>query len=422
MYKCYACGREIENPEDACPYCRFPVISTLHGEADEEEAIRQFAEEYRKTNPQYFPKILPNQPNSPKQEATRDEKPLHDASQAQTNQVQVQQDLERLKRQQNLALLRKENERKEQEERRKQEQALHEVTEKTVKKKSRGFVILLVLLLAGAGIYLFITQLLPRLQQTKTAANISTSTESRTEAAVTSTEPATSEKAPETTAQDISTDETETEPEETEAPDPFLSALSEAEPGDVITFGSYEQDGNSANGKEAIEWLVLQKTEDRVLVISNYVLDSQKFHNSSKNALWESCALREWLNDTFLKDAFSEDELKYIPEAAVTADKNPNYDSDPGSDTRDRVFLLSILEAEKCFSSDAARRGLPTAYTISKGVNVSKDGYCWWWLRTPGASSARIACVNASGSAFSGSPCTSQDRGVRPALWISLEP
>ena len=54
MYKCYACGKEIEHPGDTCPFCRFPVISTLHGNQEEEEEIRKFAEEYRRTNPEYF--------------------------------------------------------------------------------------------------------------------------------------------------------------------------------------------------------------------------------------------------------------------------------------------------------------------------------------------------------------------------------
>ena len=54
MYKCYACGKEIERPGELCPYCKFPVISTMHGEKIEEKQIQEFAEEYRKANPQYF--------------------------------------------------------------------------------------------------------------------------------------------------------------------------------------------------------------------------------------------------------------------------------------------------------------------------------------------------------------------------------
>lgn len=55
MYKCYACGREIERPGELCPYCRFPVISTLHGDQVEEQRILEFVKEYREANPQFFP-------------------------------------------------------------------------------------------------------------------------------------------------------------------------------------------------------------------------------------------------------------------------------------------------------------------------------------------------------------------------------
>ena len=54
VYRCYACGRVIEEPGELCPFCRFPVISTMHGHKDELEQIRQFAEEYRRNNPEFF--------------------------------------------------------------------------------------------------------------------------------------------------------------------------------------------------------------------------------------------------------------------------------------------------------------------------------------------------------------------------------
>ena len=46
MYKCYACGRETEQPGEVCPFCKFPVISTMHGDIEEEKQIRAFAAEY----------------------------------------------------------------------------------------------------------------------------------------------------------------------------------------------------------------------------------------------------------------------------------------------------------------------------------------------------------------------------------------
>ena len=46
--------------------------------------------------------------------------------------------------------------------------------------------------------------------------------------------------------------------------------------GDTITFGTYEQDNNTSNGKEAIEWTVLDKNGMSVLLISKQALDCQR--------------------------------------------------------------------------------------------------------------------------------------------------
>ena len=55
MYKCPACGREIEKYDSTCPFCRFPVISTLHGDPEEEKQILAYVEEYKRMNPELFP-------------------------------------------------------------------------------------------------------------------------------------------------------------------------------------------------------------------------------------------------------------------------------------------------------------------------------------------------------------------------------
>ena len=61
-------------------------------------------------------------------------------------------------------------------------------------------------------------------------------------------------------------------------------ALTNASIGDIVVFGTYEQDGNRTNGSEWIEWLVLDKEEDRILVISKYGLSSQAY-NASANPI-----------------------------------------------------------------------------------------------------------------------------------------
>ena len=180
-----------------------------------------------------------------------------------------------------------------------------------------------------------------------------------------------------------------------------------AEVGDIVTFGTYEQDSGTSNSKEDIEWLVLAKENNRILVISDKALDCQPYNPSWSDVTWETCSLCEWLNNDFVNDAFSDDEKAMIPTVTVSANKNPKYDTDPGNTAKDRVFLLSIVEAEKYFTSDEARKCIPTEYALSCGAAPSDDGQtkggedtCYWWLRSPGCdqSSAAYVCVVAAGS------------------------
>ena len=56
------------------------------------------------------------------------------------------------------------------------------------------------------------------------------------------------------------------------ATDPALPYRS-ASKGDTVSFGSYEQDGNTQNGPEPIQWIVLDKIDGQLLLLSADVLD-----------------------------------------------------------------------------------------------------------------------------------------------------
>jgi DNA-binding beta-propeller fold protein YncE len=198
--------------------------------------------------------------------------------------------------------------------------------------------------------------------------------------------------------------------------------------GDYITFGSYEQDNDTSNGPEAIEWLVLDKQDDKILVISKYGLDAKPYNKEYTDITWEKCTLRSWLNDDFYNAAFNADEKKTIVQTEVSADKNPEYSTNPGNDTTDNVFLLSITEVNKYFSSDSTRQCAATDYAIEQGAWTSSeytvDGkatFCWW-LRSPGGNQGHAAYVYFAGSVYHyGDFVSHDDACVRPALWINLE-
>lgn len=203
----------------------------------------------------------------------------------------------------------------------------------------------------------------------------------------------------------------------------WADTVKNASVGDTITFGAYEQDNNTSNGKEAIEWTVLDKDGMSLLLVSKQSLDCQQYNTSYTNVTWESCSLRKWMNGTFLNNAFSAEEQSQIQNTNVSADKSPKYSTNPGNATTDKVFLLSITEAEKYFSSDSARQCSATAYAKAQGAYTSTgNGNCWWWLRSPGIRQDDAAAVTYDGSvSYSGLYVNYVSDAVRPALWINLD-
>ena len=208
--------------------------------------------------------------------------------------------------------------------------------------------------------------------------------------------------------------------------------------GGYVTFGNYEQDNNIGNGKEPIEWLVLDYylADNRVLLLSRYGLDTQPYNSEYKSITWEECSLRTWLNGTFLNKAFTAQEQTGILLTNVDNSYSQGYYKwRAGGDinTQDKVFLLSYAEANKYLNvtnrdrNNTKSRVAPTAYAAKQGTythssNKTADGVAsgWWWLRNPGGTQYTAARVSNDGSLdyFS---VNGTSNCVRPALWINLE-
>lgn len=213
-------------------------------------------------------------------------------------------------------------------------------------------------------------------------------------------------------------------------PQYYRALLTKAAVGDTVFFGSYEQDNETSNGKEDIEWLVLAKEDNRLLVISQYGLDCQQYNTSETEVTWENCTLREWLNEDFFHAAFSDGEKAMIPTVTVSADKNPDCDTEPGESTQDKVFLLRVTEANRYFKNDEERVCGSTAYAKANGVYAANDyttesgvAACWWWLRSPGkyrGIPAAVDCVGGVSSDVDSNFLSYIRFGVRPAMWIEL--
>lgn len=234
----------------------------------------------------------------------------------------------------------------------------------------------------------------------------------------------------------------------------------EAEAGDRIIFGHYEQDNNTANGKEPIEWLVLKVDEstNRALLLSRYGLDARAYRPDAQDAddllAWANSEMRGWMNSSFLNEAFTEAEQRLIAVTTVKTEENAewmaicekqNWGYKPmngGTETQDKVFLLSLEEAmeyggystvEEFFSGQGSEKltAMPTAYAIAQGAKfmfnsfdinamLNGQGFCIWWLRSPGGDAYSAFAVISNGG-FTIDAADFEGYSVRPALWLDLE-
>ena len=194
--------------------------------------------------------------------------------------------------------------------------------------------------------------------------------------------------------------------------------------GDYVNFGKYEQDNNTSNGKEDIEWLVLDVKDGKALVTSKYALDAQVYNEEYVEITWEFCTLRSWLNNHFYNVAFSSEEQSKIPTVNVVAEDSPKFGTDAGNDTLDKVFLLSEGELERYLGTDERGSCRATPYALAQGAYVyanRTDSNCWLWLRSPGVMQDFAAGVSGGGLYKSGYPVDDKNLAVRPVMWITLD-
>ena len=181
--------------------------------------------------------------------------------------------------------------------------------------------------------------------------------------------------------------------------------------GDTVRFGSYEQDNNTLNGKEPIEWTVLDKQGDVYLLISRCALDSKPYNDTKGETDGWNSSLERWLCEEFVSTAFTFEEQSHLCDGMKNEYFYGGY-----------PFLLTKAEAEKYFGTSQARICSATAYAQAQGSYV-KDGACGWWLRLENQN-ANAPRVNIKGEILTGSSSEGgaerTDYSVRPAVYLDV--
>lgn len=218
---------------------------------------------------------------------------------------------------------------------------------------------------------------------------------------------------------------------------------------DNIYFGTYQQssDGSGGYNTDPIKWRVLENANGQLFLLSDQNLDVFQYHTDYESVTWETSTMRSWLNgysaeqntggssgtdytsDNFIGAAFSEKEQGAIADTTVVNDDNPDYSTEGGNDTTDKIFLLSIEEVQNAdygFADNSSGIATNTAYVAGGGKlgtsymnGVGEADY--WWLRSPGDIAFNAALVTFYGGVFSSGFTVYNDYlAVRPAFHLDL--
>lgn len=252
--------------------------------------------------------------------------------------------------------------------------------------------------------------------------------------------------------------EVATEESNTEEPEPATTealetvVLKDAEIGDIVQMGTYEQDGDPET-EDPICWDVLDKDGNAVLLISHDVIAYQRFSDSRKCVIWEDSEIRSWLNQEFYAEAFDEEEQASIRETTLenlstvgfAAHVDPSGDvqvRESRPDTKDKIFLLSWKEAEQYYGNrltDASVLGrkpsravlqkreaiftdiiieeLPAMYPYSRHLPDGTERLPWM-LRSTGMKDYTILVIGYEGKWDQDYP--DSYNGVRPVMWVDV--
>lgn len=180
-----------------------------------------------------------------------------------------------------------------------------------------------------------------------------------------------------------------------------------------IFFGAYPQ---TASGELApIEWRVLDRCEDKTMLISEKVIETSKFNRS-----WPYSDLRKWLNEDFVFEAFTEEEKKHILTTKVKCCVNPLFDEHFYEETEDQVFLPGISTVLGYLGGDGAAICRASDYAAAKDIGETGQG-CYWWTSTFGRVMRNIVGVRPDGTfSLQGFMTDYIKMGVRPCIQLEL--
>ena len=154
---------------------------------------------------------------------------------------------------------------------------------------------------------------------------------------------------------------------------------------------------------EPIKWRILQVNGTEYKLVTELIIDNQKFHSSTDTRTidgktiyannYEYSDIRKWLNEDFYTKAFTK-ELQSIINTTLVDNSlaSTGYSSNKNicNDTYDKVYLLSykdVTNEEYGFTNDVSRQKQVTDYAKAMGCAMDTENKYYnngdYWLRSP---------------------------------------
>ena len=207
--------------------------------------------------------------------------------------------------------------------------------------------------------------------------------------------------------------------------------------GDTITLGTYPQsaikdtEGNITGYKEEpIEWIVLNITDGKALLLSKKIIDGKAYNSTSATVNgyygnnYAHSDIRKWLIEDFYNTAFSNsDKNTIIPTTLDNSAESSKYSSES---TTDNVFLLSKWEAESYAHNYYSTTATDYAYSNGFVARTSTEPCNQWRLRTARSNYYEIYKVEIRWGKWTVyynwyDDEISSINGIRPAFYLDIE-
>lgn len=173
---------------------------------------------------------------------------------------------------------------------------------------------------------------------------------------------------------------------------------------EYLAFGRYP---HTADGqKEPILWKVLRADGEGVLLLSEHVLDMRAVQESGKYNGYNLSTLKTWLENEFVKTAFSQAEQALISQEAGT-------------------LMIRLPRVEELRQRDGGffdaegLRASPTAYAIARGVQRYASGDASYWAENRASSEPNGQRRVLDKGGFGYAMATAHNIGVRPLLLLT---